>query len=504
MQAPLPASVVQLAQPTVIPFTLHGVSMTYVFAFDVGSEESLPKMGSEAAERLREVVAACFSVAEGRTFTFQGQSTPLLEIYKRDMYEKRFRPELITSLQTLVVEFTGVTATGLSRHHDVILAQDVNVIIHASATLHRMGVGSLVLWIEPAAKSGLSMETLLLLRDANTIRTRVDWRIGSPQALRLNGDYSVADIARFLIINLCSALYSLPVTQIASRIQAGDPLRDIHAELCAKIPGEITLSSHIDPYPIFHIDFQSSTPAIDAASLAGFVQQRKGELRGLITGDLNWDKKKATICESHLKECDYTTRDSIRWYTHPNGSLKIYSSSIETNISVSKALITFELEFVVAMRHFAYSILRNLNSLTESNLAKLPVKKLAKLRDREMRRLDEFYNLDFLQKDTTLSRLEKYKSQFRINNLFHIATQKFESLNLYMTTQYQDAGFRRNLLLSIVFGVFGAGQVIWGFLMYGIESKVLHFSWHTACLITVGCMTLVGVTIYLISRLRTF
>lgn len=483
-------------------FALKGVQMAYVFAFDLGSEETIPFFGPEIAERLKYVVGGCFSLPEGRTYSFQTEPTPILKIYKDEMYDKRFRRELIHSLQTLVVEFEPVTANGLSHNHDVILSPNVTVKLKASATLHRMGVGSLVIWIEPSTHNSYSMETVMKLRDASGVRTGIDWRIGKPQALRLNGNYAISDIARFLIINLFLAIYKKSVEHTSARIQNGDPLNDIHTELCKTIPGEITVSSHLDVYPIYHVDYKSSQ-SLNATAVSQLVEQRKAEFRGLITGDLNWDKKKPKMCEDLLNECDYTTRDSIRWYTHQNGSLKIYSADLETDIDVSKALIVFELEFVVTMRHFAYSILRNLDRITDQEVGHLPIKKLAKLRDREMRRLDEFYNLDFLQKDTTLARLEKYKGQFRINNLFHIAMQKFESLNLFLSTQYQEAGFNRTLLLSIVFGVFATGQLIWGFLMFGIESGVFQLKWNEACLFTLGCMSFVGIIIYLASRLRT-
>lgn len=485
------------------PILIKGLSLGYVFTFELSSDDKVSFTDNAILERFSSFVAESYVVGTGTFHRYIESSSDFLQAYRDEMYERRFKKTHLARRKTLLLQFPSQEIRGLAfRHSDLIPIESVSR-LNCTTTLNEMGVGSLVFWIELDSKGEFTYDKLTSLRQADNLTTTVDWRLGPNKALRLRGVYSVEELARFVVISIFCSLYKrVNVSEIVSQLSLNASVPDIHDLVCKTCGSDVQVSSHLEFYPIYHIDYCNNPPG-DNAALEQFVAKSKKQIRGLLTGDANWDKKSDDIISRFLKEHSFSTRESIRWFTDANGSLKIYSSELETPVLISKVLITFELEIMLTMKHFIYKIIGNLNYFSELSRSSLPLRSLARLRDREMRRLDEYYNLDLLQKDTTVTRLDKFKLMFRTEEMFQVALKKFEGLNLFMATEFQAASAKRQLALTIVFGMFGAGNLVYAVLRQGKETNSLSLNFPEQIFVTLGAMAIVaGVIILAFGRTK--
>lgn len=477
-------------------FHLSGLSAAYIFTFDlpVGPDRWLDE---RAFVRLLNLSSASYQTDDD-TLLIRGSDAPhIIQAYRDDMYAVRFKRAALSQRKTTILQLPRQSSVGLSGGASQVVRADEELPVEICCTLNEMGVGSLVIWLEFIPEIMFDLETLVLLRNPRLTTTQVDWTIGkTAKRYRLTGRRSIEELARFVVICLfCQLSLGRWVDSIRRRIDS-EPLAELHEALCRRTASPLQPSSRMESYPCFFSDLKNSKASND--EIAAWARQHAPEIRGLLTGDRNWARKRATLAEEFLKTQSFSTRDSILWYTHPATSLKIYSSQMDTSILTSKVLLVFEVEYLLLMKQFAYRVIRNLSSLAAKRRGSIPLRQVARLRDQEMRRLDEYYNLDVLQKDTTVNRLKQFHDMFRVGEVVAIATHKLESVNVFLNTEFQGASIRRTLALSIIFGVLGAGKLLFAFLQAWSHDPDSGIGLSSQIAVTVCGMAVVGLVIGLV------
>lgn len=460
--------------------TVYNLSMGYIFTFDFGSEDILHLNDKAVLDMMKEFVSGYYYIPERADIVnFEEHQNELLKTYKNKMYEERFKKSVLQQRKSLMIQLPTVELNTLSY-----LTENSNTIttgkvaLNCTVTLNEMGVGSLVLWLDFPQNEKVSSNLLLNFKQISNLHTLIDWSLGAKKELRINGDYTLRDIAQFIIICLNATFFSsVSVQKIKKNLAANKSLNDIHKDICRVTQkNNLIVSTDMVSYPIFHFDFKPNTEA-NVEYVSNFVKENKQLIRALATGDKNWDKKKPELVDKFLTENNFTTRESIQWFTYNEGSIKIYSNELETSLLTSKVLITFELELMLTMKHYVYKIIRNLNHFTGLMQNKFPLRTVSKFRDREMRRLDEFYNLDFIQKDTTASRVDRFKKMLNIEDVLQIAIKKIDSLNSYMNTEFQNSSALRQVALSVIFGTFTSGGLFYNIIRKAVENHVTFWGY---------------------------
>lgn len=485
------------------PPALSPSSMGYIFTFDLKSDTPTDLIDTTTQDRFKDFASTVYTVGgELRDYGTERNDHSLVRIYKQEMYDRRYRRAVLTTRRTMLFEFRPQYVSGLLHTEKAleVVSPGKALLFRFTATVNQLGVASLVMWLDLGNPGALSFEHQQALRDIPALKTQIDWRV-DPAGARLHGLVSLLDIARFAILLIYSALYeTVDLRSIRRQIDGGVPLERIHRDTCELIRDQPHISHEIDCYPIFHVDLTADESAT-GAPFRDRCESSLKQVRGLLVGDENWDKKKQEVLNDFKAKNSFSTRESIVWFTHPNGSMKIYSKDLETPLQTSKVLITFELEILLTMRHFIYKVIRNLNYFSNLRSGSFPLRSVARLRNREMRRLDEYYNLDLLEKDTTIDRLARFRKLFRIDELLDIAVKKFDSLNTYMNTEFQDAAARRQVALTVIFGAFSAGSFVFAIVRKAVEDRLigLRFSHQLA----IAAVAMAGVAAAIIARYRT-
>lgn len=484
--------------------TQYDLSIGYIFTFDFGSEDILHLNDKNILHKMEDFVSGYYYIPDKADIVnFETYENEILNTYKSKMYEERFKKSVLQQRRSLMIQLPTVelyTLSYLLGKSNTITSGKVS--LNCTVTLNEMGVGSLVLWLDFPLDEKINSNLLLNFKQINNIHTRIDWSLGAKKGLRINGDYTLRDIAQFIIICLNTTFFSsVNVQKIKKDLSLNVSLNDIHKNICRFTQkNDLIVTTDMVSYPIFHLDFKSNNAA-NVEYINNFVDENKQLIRALATGDKNWDKKKPELIEKFLKENNFTTRDSIQWFTYNEGSVKIYSNKLETSLLTSKVLITFELELMLTMKHYVYKIIRNLNHFTGLMQNKFPLRTVSKFRDREMRRLDEFYNLDFIQKDTTANRVDRFKKMLNIDEVLQIAITKIDSLNGYMNTEFQNSSALRQVALSVIFGTFTSGGLFYNIIRKAVENNIFVWGYNLADL---RFRYQIGLTLILMSFVGSF
>jgi len=480
-----PVAIVEIPNAR-LDFPLPGISLTYLLTFDLGSLDSSRLTEDELLERFGGFVVSSYVISENEIRSYATPPENILGIYKAEMYERRLKNSVLSQRTSVMMQLPTKDVVGIFHPKGDLVSADQTVKVDFTCTLNSIGVGFLAMWIHLGSQGPFSFTQMHNLRDIQSLTSNVDWRLGPGDGLRLLGRYSFADLAKFVILVLYSTLSkSLHLKSINHQL-GDESIYSIHSDICKKLGA----SKSIDHYPVFHVDLTSGQ-GYCAEAATEFVQSNGSLIRGIVTGDANWNRKKPEVVSTFIDSYSFSTRSSLFWFTHPNGSMKIYSSDLETPLLTSMILIVFELELVLTMRYCLYKLIANLNSFSTLSRNTYPIRRLTKLRDQELRRLDDYYNLDILQKDTTVKRLSSFRKMLNIDEILQIADRKFDSLNSYMNTEYQNASAQRQFALSIIFGVFGAGTLAFNLIRQGIDRGVLkidywqHLGWVGAAMLTI-------------------
>jgi hypothetical protein len=383
-----------------------------------------------------------------------------LDIFREKMYEKRIREHIRLSQNALMIEFPKILCKGLALDAEEILPSAESIEITLVFTLNKMGVGTAQFWLR--SNHYLNLDIGLKLREFKKLSTEVDFSIGDdascliirPSKFKLEALLKTYLVLIYRCIN--STQHKLNKEEINS-----SNLEGLYNSAIEELKKEFKPYNQILPYVIFHIDYKLCDPKLKVQEMREFITQtHKRQFRALITGDVNWKMKSDHIVDKLFKKCEHSTRNTTIWIATSEGSLKAYSVDFETELLESQILIVFEMERVLTMKYFLYKINYNLNEFAATPLGKLKIRNLHKLRDAEMRRLDEYYNLDISHKDTTTQRMEAFKTMLHIDQYYNTTMNKFSTLNQFLDNYYQRISNNRSLYIASIFGAYAIGNLV--------------------------------------------
>jgi len=228
----------------------------------------------------------------------------------------------------------------------------------------------------------------------------------------------------------------------------------------------LEICPEIESYPVFFFELASSNE-----DMRKVITNHTREIRGILTGDLNWKMKKKSIYEKILDN-DCSSRDSSIWLMASRGTFKVISNQFGTPTERSNVLAVFELEILLTLKFALNRINYNLSTVSEQ---KWDISILSELRDDVIRKIDKFYNINISHKDTTIARMEKGKNILNINYIYKATMNKFHSLDRRLDSLYQASSHRQKIWLTALLGVFGVGSLIFD-LTYLIFTDVPTFT----------------------------
>lgn len=434
--------------------TFPNISIALLVLFDIGELDNIDFDEWDLTPSIRDIADGAYHVGLDRIVFFHGKETLILKRYS-DHFRTRIKSEFRRLRRSLMIEMFDIHINGLLHEGDVILPRNQILRIKPVISIHKLGVGCITIWVN--LEKSFNTSTLMKLRNFQELMTNVHLPFAG-----FNGDILISDLMRLLIIFILKQLYvnrrEVSSINMGRRISQDPDIKSFHQNVCKLISGDMPVLSELDFYPALFMDID-----LNNKDMRAWVENHASHIRAIITGDLNWDKKKESIVKSLVPDADQSTRDSIIWISDTYGTIKFLSSEMETDRLTSRVLSTFELEILLTLRFLLKKI--NFNLSANSN-TKLSLKTIMDLRDNTISSLEDYYNMNISSKETTIKRIEAGKSVININYLYDVTMLKFETLGSKLDTFYQDEIIRRQNLLALIFGIFGVAEVVFNLSAY--------------------------------------
>jgi hypothetical protein len=494
--------------------------ITFFAFFDVGDQA-----GSIADTRLRELSHAqsssilyTYDVATGvmnsRPSGTNGHNDSfpnILQIYRDEMYGRRIAAFARTLRFGQMYQLEPIPLSGLSKNQQSLIPATSTVTCHPIISVTNLGVACIQLWVHLPDR--LSVNQVIPFGDpSQLLASSVDYTLNfGKETWTLQRKYiSVLDVMAFLATQL---LCELGIIEMEASIRHSpsaswqDVLRKAKR---ARDERTVDLPSieYIETYPLYHLDYRGNTPPVNCDELKALLNNNAHVFRALMTKDINWRLKKTEIVRETLNKASCTTRDSILWFVASQGAVKVYCDALETDYYVSMVLAAFEIELLLGMRYFLEKINYSLNAVSfEATSPGL----LARIHRQNIERLDSFFSLATCTKDTTSNRLERLKAAFGIHQLSNTTAEKIRALSDLVSAHYNERLQENNerlqkdnerlqraqTLLTILFGIFGIGQLTSAFFFwYFVPQQPPALYLLSALLLTLSVMLLVGAGIY--------
>lgn len=467
-------------------------TVTYTFTFDIpGRTGSLTKYQKYIA-RFPLDVAAVYDLTSGQ---ITGTTTKYLPVYRTEMFERRFKKEFLVQRHALLLELAPLELRGLIPPTGTRPSPNAIFKLTPVITLNEIGAGALSLWLELGEDHQLKLSDFFGYQSPEDVRCIIDQSLNQPYNGGLRGTVSIGEIARYLIAIVQAGYLWQFTRQSLLSTERNTDTDTLQASVCKKLRSEFPVTSETFWYPIFHWHLTDERIG-NAPAFQAFTEKSMRALRGLITSDQNWGKKRDDVVQEFAKDHSFTTRESIVWLTHADGSIKVYSPFIETPVLTSEVLIVFELETILVLKHFLYKVINVIQYLQSKRGVKLSLTQISKLREQEIRRVDQYFNVDLLRKDTTAHRLREFRRLLNVDEIFHVAERKLAGLDNFISSQFQKSLSVRQLVLTIVFGGFAAGQVAFPVFMLMSEQHNLQLTWLDLLILTVSSIIVTGLIIY--------
>jgi hypothetical protein len=364
---------------------------------------------------------------------------------------------------------------GLSESQRVLVPATETVTCVPVVSITNLGVASIQLWIRLPGTWQIS-DLIAFCDPARVLASGVDCTIhvgSTPRNLRRN-HVSCLEVMAFAATQLLAGLGLIEVPL------QGDVSKSWHDVLrtARKPKTDVALRlpslEYIETYTLFHLNYSEAEEGVDAEGLRHLVESNGAGVRALLTKDVNWRLKKADVIQRKLRDSACSTRESIHWYVAPQGAVKIYSRSLETNRLVSMVLAAFEIELLLGMRYFLEKINFSLNAVRYETTSPSV---LARVHRQNIERLDSFYSLAGCTKDTTAERLERLKKSFGILQLSRTTAEKIQALSQLVSAHFEERQQRSQTLLTVLFGVFGAGQLTAAFFFWYYSTPIPITIW---------------------------
>ena len=138
--------------------------------------------------------------------------------------------------------------------------------------------------------------------------------------------------------------------------------------------------------------------------------------------------------------------------------MKLVSRDIETSPTESLTAMLVETDIILTMRYFLQTINRIISRLADRTLGPSD---LTDLRQTLFANMDKYCNIEISHKDTTRRRIEQLKEIFRIDSAYASVVDRFDLLGSRMAARNSHGVERQQILLTLVFGFFGALNVLY-------------------------------------------
>jgi len=425
-------------------------SLSFIFLLDCGNPARIRSNQEQILSSLEGVARGYYDIPRNQRVEFRKQPTPLLSELS-DCYVQRIKKQFLSNRPSILVELHPIRFSDLLIVNAETATPSVGTFqIESIAEISDLGVLVLHLFLSPGLNA--TPDACIACKDPDNLIATVDIQVTATQPVRLHGAYSISDIARFLAISLLAAWYDdRRRTKTILDSIGTTSLKDIYAATVKAFCSESDPFPECDVFPTIDLEID-----IPKAGLATYCKESDRVLRALITDDLNWSRKSDAIVQSVIPDSSFASRDTLAWYVYHMGSVKLYSSDFETPLLHSKMLTHFELGIVLAMKFHLHRIMFRSQSAQTS---KWTPKQVAAFRRREVEILQAHYNLDIACKDTTADRIKRFMSILNVDHAYSIVESRLNHMRDELTTRYQEKMSSIQILLTVVFGAFGAARI---------------------------------------------
>lgn len=519
--------------PLTVPLRPASVAITYFAFCDIGeqagsvAEERLKHLASAASSSIIAAYDVATSIIHTRTSsaaTAGPSPRNLLSVYCEEMYTKRIAPFARTQRFGQMYQLEDLTLLGLSDAARTPLLPNSEVVLcHPVVSVTNLGVASVHFWVQ-LPRQWQIQELVPFSDPSKLLVTTVDYSIcfGTETWILRRNSIPLLEVMAFVAGQLLCELGALSIDDSLRR-STTSWLKELEARRGDILDGHhLRPLPHVETFSVFHIDYSEGQPEVTSDGLEEIRAANAPAIRALVTRDSNWKFKKPDIVKSKLDESSCSTRDSLLWYVASQGAVKLYSHSLETDKTVSMVLAAFEIELLLGMRYFLEKINYSLNAV---QFAKTSPRLLAKIHRQNVERLDSFFSLANCTKDTTADRLERLGRSFRIAQLSNTTAEKIRALselvaanNAEKQQRNADKQQQNQMLLAVLFGVFGLGQLLASFFFWYYTTPSPVYLWwqdtgpqvpafYSRMVLVIGgsvlvAMLLFGLALYLFVRNR--
>lgn len=367
----------------------------------------------------------------------------------RTTYRERIRDVFRAQRPSVIAQLIPMRISGLSIEADGELHELQHAVeIVPIVTIHGVGTGQVILWI--TVRSPISEVALIALRRAGSVRVRLDQPYFGFRYL--NGWLTIEEVTHFLILFAMSAgrRKNLTTSSIDHERERAGSTRAALDAILNSLPDRRHIYSGLEVYPALAVRTSS-----DTKGLLEVVKTCNAFLRGVVTGDKNWARKSQAIVSRLIPNSDVSTRESIIWFMDLNGSLKLYSTDLETPYLLSVGLMIFELDVLLTQR---LVLLKSSYYLSFVERAK-GYSELLRVREGQLRLVNEFYSSTIAFKDTTASRLQALQNAFRLDSLEAESERLLSGLAESLRAASDARTLQRQTLLTVVFAAFGGASL---------------------------------------------
>lgn len=370
-----------------------------------------------------------------------------IPMYQKNV-QRRIRPLFRQFRDTLLIELKSIPLEKLTIANNHVLSA-TGMKLQSLLSLQKIGVGSVSIWVE-----GLDLtdeDQLIQIRDPRLL-----------SVVMAAGDYDrtkwpVMDFVRYLILLSHQALAGQEVdhtrTENHHSIKSDNRLDNFLTSIIPKYADTSGgVKVEIDNHPFFMLQYDLSSDELQRK-----FREHPHDIRLPLCGDRNWKLKNDSIVKDTITKANVSSRDSILWIANPEGTVKFWSSELETPIQESMTATLLETDIVLTMRYFLQTIGLLAFRLSSVNLSPT---KLSKIRQKLFIDIDKYCNINVSHKDTTRRRLESLKSRFQVDEMYEGLVARLDLVSTKLSTAHSASVERQQLLLTLVFAFFGAFTVL--------------------------------------------
>lgn len=431
-----------------------------------------------------DIVSPCKSENTKKLLDASVKESPLYLPFFQKNLQRRIRPLYRQLRDSIIIELKPIKVKQI----DIIncdIELPTSLTLQCFINIQKIGVGSITTLIKGIVPE--EEEQWRNLRDPALISLEMN----STEFIRQK--WQLMEFVRFLILlSHLSLIENKVPRQTLESSEAIKTDRSLEKFLGLHIPtfesGGSSVNLEIDNYPFAYVQLSSTT-----AEMKNLFSLSAADIRLSLYGDKNWKLKTKEVITSSVNNSDTSSRDSILWLVGPEGTVKFWSSELETDLRESITATLVETDIVLTMRYFLQTI--NFMLLRIATLPLTPTE-ITKMRHRLFTNLDSYCNIDISHKDTTKKRIEKCKKIFSIDEMYKSIVDRYDLLSNKQLANYSLCIERQQKLLTLVFGFFGALSAL--YVIFVDVDKRLEREWFFSIIDGILGATCVTLIIWLI------